>query len=66
VFLDSDRDPERIRGQFERLLAVAEERGGAIAIAHPYPETLEILKSQVPEALARGFEFVPASALLDG
>lgn len=66
VFLDTDRDPERIRGQFEQLLALAEERGGVIAIAHPYPETLAILEVQIPRALARGFRFVPASALLDG
>lgn len=66
VFLDPDRDRELIRRQFEELLETAEERGGAIGIAHPYPETLEILRTQVPQAVARGFEFVVASALLEG
>lgn len=66
VFLDTTRDRELIRRQFETLLATAEERGGAIAIAHPYTETLEVLRAQVPAAVARGFEFVPASALMDG
>ncbi len=66
VFLDTDRDLESIRSQFERMLTVAAERGSAIAIAHPYPETLEILESQVQGAVDRGYEFVAASELLDG
>jgi len=66
IFLDTERDPAFIREQFAALLQVASERGGAIAIAHPYPETLAILTAEVPEAIARGFRFVPASALMDG
>ncbi len=66
VFLDTSRDREFIRRQFAELLAVAEERGGAIGIGHPYPETLEILRDQVPGAVARGYRFVTASALMDG
>jgi polysaccharide deacetylase 2 family uncharacterized protein YibQ len=66
VFLDTERDPAFIREQFAALLEAASERGGAIAIAHPYPETLAILTAEVPEAIARGFRFVPASALMDG
>ncbi len=66
VFLDTERDPEFIRGQFAALLATARERGGATAIAHPYPETLEILAAAIPEARAQGFEFVRASELLEG
>ncbi len=66
VFLDTDRDRAFIHRQFEELLAQATRRGGAIGIAHPYPETLDILAAQVPAAVARGFEFVAASELLDG
>ena len=54
-----------IRAQFAELLRVARERGGATAIAHPYPQTLEALSIEIPRALAEGFEFVPASELLD-
>lgn len=64
IFLDTERNPEFIRAQFATLLATARTRGGAIA--HPYPETLEILAAQVPAARADGFEFVLASALLEG
>ena len=66
VFLDTERDPAFIRAQFAALLAAARARGGATAIAHPYPETLEILAAAVPAARAQGFEFVRASALLEG
>ncbi|MCP4658390.1 MAG: divergent polysaccharide deacetylase family protein [bacterium] len=65
VFLDADRDPEAIRHEFERLLALGTERGGAIAIAHPTPETLQVLASAVPAAIADGFEFVTARSLLE-
>jgi len=65
VFLDAERDPEAIRLEFERLLAISAERGGAIAIAHPFPETLEVLAAVLPAATAEGFEFVTAHALLE-
>ena len=66
IFLDTERDPAFIRAQFDALLAVARRRGGAIAIAHPYGETLDILRAAVPAARAEGFEFVTVSALLEG
>lgn len=65
VFLDTEKDRDFIRKQFQVLLQQAAERGGAIAIAHPYAETLEILADEVPKAKASGFDFVPASQLLD-
>ncbi|RMH18023.1 MAG: divergent polysaccharide deacetylase family protein [Acidobacteria bacterium] len=65
VFLDVERDPAAISAQFEAALAAARQRGGAIVIAHPYPETLEVLARELPRARAQGFELVTASALLD-
>ena len=65
VFLDSDRDPAAIRGQFQRLLDIAQARGGAIAIAHPYPETIAVLQDELPRLEGHGYEVVPASELLD-
>lgn len=66
VFLDTRRDPAFIAGQFEALRAAAEKRGGAIAIAHPYSETLGVLATAIPAAREAGFDFVPASALIEG
>lgn len=64
VFLDPDPDPEAIRAQFRRLLALAAERGTAIAIGHPYPATRAVLAEELPAALALGYRFVPLSELV--
>jgi uncharacterized protein len=65
VFLDDDLSDAAIREQFARFLARARESGGAIAIAHPHPATLAVLREEVPKARAEGFVFVPVSFLLD-
>lgn len=44
VFLDNERDRGKITVQLRKLLKVAERKGQAIAIGHPYPETLAALK----------------------
>ena len=46
------------------VATVASERGAAVGIGHPYPETLEILEEWVPQAVARGFRFVTVSELV--
>ena len=61
VFLDRKVDREEIRAQFRRLLEEAAERGSAIAIGHPYEETLEVLRDEVPRAKRAGYRFVPVS-----
>ena len=65
VFLDDSPDPAAIRAQLVRFLARSRERGAAIAIAHPRPATLEVLREELPKAKAEGFTFVPVSFLLD-
>ena len=65
VFLDDDPDPAAIRREVARFLERSRERGAAIAIAHPRPTTLEVLREELPKAKADGFTFVPVSFLLD-
>lgn len=65
VFLDHDRDPESILAQFRRLLAVAHERGAAIGVGHPYPETMQVLNAVLPGLEAFGVRLSPLSRLLD-
>ena len=65
VFLDTERSSAAIERQFDLLLERAERDGAAIAIGHPYDETLEVLERRVSEALRAGYRFVPASYLLD-
>lgn len=64
IFLDNQRDVGRINDQFNKLLSLARERGQAIAIGHPYPETLEYLRQVLPVIRHAGVELVPVSELL--
>lgn len=65
VFLDADGTPEGLRGEFERLKALARRRGSAVAIGHPYEETLAFLELALPELAAEGFEVVPVGDLVE-
>ncbi|HJN61502.1 MAG TPA: divergent polysaccharide deacetylase family protein [Alphaproteobacteria bacterium] len=42
---------------------MARQTGRAVAIGHPYDETLEVLERWLPDARRRGFEFVPISTI---
>ena len=64
VFLDNDLDPESIRRQVQVWLATARARGSAIAIGHPFAETLEVLRESLP-AIAQEFEFMRVSRLIE-
>ncbi len=64
VFLDHEDTPEFVHAALQRLERTARENGSAIAIGHPKQATLQGLKTWIPDAKARGFEFVPVSALL--
>lgn len=63
VFLDYVQDKEVVQEQLKALIAMARRRGGAIGIAHPYPETLEVLNRELPKLQAQGVVLVPASTL---
>ena len=54
-----------MRKQLERLKRRAIDEGQAVAIGHPYPETMALLEQALPELMAEGFELVPVSELVD-
>ncbi len=64
VFLDHDRAKEHILKQLKRALALAAEQGSAIAIGHPYPETMDILTSSEKLFAAANVSLVSVSELL--
>lgn len=64
VFLDHERNLEAINEQFNKFIAIAKRRGHAIAIAHPYPETLNYLKHNLARLHTQGINLVPASTLV--
>ncbi len=64
VFLDHDRATEAVVRELERLKKMARKRGTAVAIGHPFPETLEVLERELPKLRAQGFELVSISELI--
>ncbi len=64
IFLDNVRSEAAIEQQFQKLLQLARQRGNAIAIGHPYPETLAFLNRAVPALASEGIELIFVSELL--
>ena len=66
VFLDNVRDEAAIEERFEHALALAGRDGMAVAIGHPYPETLRYLQRALPALEARGIRLLTVSEALAG
>jgi polysaccharide deacetylase 2 family uncharacterized protein YibQ len=64
VFLDDDQSPAAIRKQFALAVRDAREKGSALAIGHPHPETLQVLAEMLPEAERQRVRLVFASDLV--
>lgn len=64
VFLDDERSEAAIRDQFRRLVARALRDERALAIGHPYPETLKVLEEELPLLAGRGVQLVAPSELI--
>jgi polysaccharide deacetylase 2 family uncharacterized protein YibQ len=65
VFLDNTRDEEYIKARLKELVSIARKRGKAVAIGHPYPETIAALKSMVGAMQQDGIEVVRVSDLVE-
>ena len=65
VFLDNNVTQSQLQHQLEELKSKAEHFNYAIAIAHPYPETVAFLQQALPELQQQGFELVPLSQLVE-
>lgn len=64
VFLDNIRTEQAIDKQFSRLLKLARLHGSALAIGHPYPETMAYLKKRLNHLDKDGVRLVHLSDLL--
>lgn len=64
VFLDHEQSALTVLHELERLKMKARKQGQAVAIGHPFPETLEVLERELPKLLEQGFELVTISELL--
>ncbi len=63
-FLDPDHKKETLRRQFDRFIKKINQRGYALAIAHPYPETIKFLKAHLNELHEQGIRLIPVSELV--
>lgn len=61
VFLDNTRAIDMINNQVDALVARAKRKGFALAIGHPYRETLEVLEARIPLLQEQGINMVKAS-----
>ena len=64
VFLDNDLDEEKIKIQLYKLADVSERKGIAIGIGHVKPQTLNVLKNEIPILKQKGFRFEFVSRLV--
>ncbi len=64
IFLDNETNLESIRLQYNIWLTQARERGSAIAIGHPYPNTLTVLRDNLADVMA-DFRFLRVSRLIE-
>ncbi len=63
-FLDDVEEVSAIRKQLQFALREAQEKGEAIAIGHPHPETLRALSEFLPQVEVQGVHLVHASDLV--
>lgn len=64
VFLDNVREEGYILGQLAKLESAAKKNGSAIAIGHPYPQTVRALTEWIPTLKEKGITIVPISQRL--
>lgn len=63
-FLDPDFDEATIKQQFELFIKKVNQRGYALAIAHPHPKTIKFLQAHLAELTEQGITLVPVSQLI--
>jgi hypothetical protein len=66
VFLDNTQDVDYILGQLDKLEYYARRHGSAVAIGHPYDETIQALEIWLPKLREKGINLVPLSHIVEG
>ncbi len=64
VFLDNEQNEEYIHQQFKQAVKEATKKGYAVAIGHPYPETIQYLEKALPIIEQLGVKLISASELI--
>lgn len=64
VFLDADQGRSKIKDRLFELFNYARKNGQAVGIGHPFPETINVLKTYLPKAQDYGLKLVTVSSIL--
>ncbi|GHF28403.1 hypothetical protein GCM10017044_24520 [Kordiimonas sediminis] len=64
VFLDNERDYNKILIQLKKAERIAVKRGYAIAIGHPYPQTLDVLSDWIAKDATNPVSLAPLSQIV--
>ena len=64
VFLDNIPNEQQLQFRLDELKHKAQRYNFAIAIAHPYPETIKFLPNAITALKEQGIELVPVSELI--
>lgn len=65
VFLDQgSHGANYIRSQIRKLVSISKEKGYAIGICHPYPDTLTVLADMIPK-IKEEVDLIPASSVVN-
>lgn len=63
IFLDNEENLDYIRRQLRHMVRLSEDKGEVVAICHPYPQTIEALRREIPWLKQQNIDFVSASQL---
>jgi len=65
TFLERGKNEEKqhIRNKLKLAAKIAERKGKVVVIGHPYQETIDVLKEELPKLEKQGFIVVPVSEL---
>jgi len=64
IFLDYERNSQVVEAQLSLLLKTAKRKGVAVAIGHPYPETVAVLEKWLSTLKDHNVRLVPVSELI--
>jgi len=64
VFLDNEQDAGNIRARFHELIEAARRKGTALAIGHPHPETIAVLREELARLDTYGVALIGLRELL--
>ncbi len=64
IFLDADQDKNSIARRVKELIRLCQRNGSAIAIGHPYPETLSYLSEALYQIENSGIKLVSVSQII--